>query len=47
MLCNFNWCTMCLKLYDEDEGLKVNDVVEIIGVLSVDPSLAGHGTDEE
>jgi hypothetical protein len=28
-----------LQLYSE-EGLKVNDAIEVVGVLSVDPSLA-------
>ncbi|KAJ8025707.1 Mini-chromosome maintenance complex-binding protein [Holothuria leucospilota] len=33
--------TACLvKIYDEKDSCKLNDVVEIIGVLSVDPSLA-------
>jgi hypothetical protein len=29
-----------LQIYDDIDQFKVNDVVEFVGVLSVDPSLA-------
>lgn len=29
-----------LQVYDDIDNFKVNDVVEFVGVLSVDPSLA-------
>ncbi|WAR21645.1 MCMBP-like protein [Mya arenaria] len=38
----------CLvKVYDEIDAFKVNDVVEFVGVLSVDPALARFDNDSE
>lgn len=34
-----------LQIYDETDQFKVNDVIEFIGVLSVDPSLARFQND--
>ncbi|KPJ07487.1 Mini-chromosome maintenance complex-binding protein [Papilio machaon] len=31
-----------VKIYDESENLKLNDMIEVIGFLSVDPSLSGE-----
>lgn len=31
-----------IKLYEEDESLKLNDMIEIVGFLSVDPALSGE-----
>ncbi|KAK7110193.1 mini-chromosome maintenance complex-binding protein-like [Littorina saxatilis] len=39
--------TACLvKVYEEDNGLKVNDVIEVVGILSVDPSMADFTNDQ-
>ncbi|CAH0729506.1 unnamed protein product, partial [Brenthis ino] len=31
-----------MKLYEEDENLKLNDMIEVVGFLSVDPALSGE-----
>ncbi|XP_068618348.1 mini-chromosome maintenance complex-binding protein [Battus philenor] len=31
-----------VKIYDESENLKLNDMIEVVGFLSVDPSLSGE-----
>ena len=33
-------------MYAEDGGLKVNDVVEVVGILSIDPSMAEFTNDQ-
>ncbi|KAL2083636.1 hypothetical protein ACEWY4_021409 [Coilia grayii] len=38
----------CLvKVYDEWEGFKLNDTLEVFGILSVDPALSGVGEEKE
>ena len=37
----FSAVSCCLQLYDTSAEVKLNDVIEVVGVLSVDPSLAG------
>ena len=34
------------QVYEEDSGLKVNDVIEVVGILSMDPSMAEFGRDQ-
>lgn len=36
-----------VKLYDDIESVKLNDMVEVVGFLSVNPSLAGSEDDDE
>ncbi|CAK1550646.1 unnamed protein product [Leptosia nina] len=31
-----------IKIYDDSENLKINDMVEVVGFLSVDPALSGE-----
>ena len=35
------------QVYDEENDLKVNDVIEVVGVLSVDPSMAEFTSDHD
>ncbi|KAL8579010.1 hypothetical protein ACOMHN_035949 [Nucella lapillus] len=38
----------CLvKVYDDSHGLKVNDVIDVVGILSVDPSMANFSSDQD
>ncbi|CAG9560920.1 unnamed protein product [Danaus chrysippus] len=35
-----------VKIYDENDNLKLNDMIEVIGFLSVDPALSGEFQDK-
>ena len=33
-------------MFEEDSGLKVNDMIEVVGILSTDPSMAEFANDQ-
>lgn len=39
------WIDSLFQVYDDMDKFKVNDIVEFVGVLSVDPSLARFHND--
>ncbi|XP_045450712.1 mini-chromosome maintenance complex-binding protein [Melitaea cinxia] len=39
--------TCIIKVYEDDENLKINDMIEVVGFLSVDPALSGEFASEK
>ncbi|CAH2091456.1 unnamed protein product [Euphydryas editha] len=39
--------TCIIKIYEDDENLKLNDMIEVVGFLSVDPALSGEFNSEK
>lgn len=36
------FCNFVPQIYDDNDNLKINDMIEVVGFLSVDPALSGE-----